>query len=60
LYQYAERQPIGLEKVIRNCSAKTVKDFYQKWYRPENMAFVAVGDFNDVGVLFLSSPRGMV
>ncbi|CAM6103151.1 unnamed protein product [Calypogeia fissa] len=47
--QYADRQPIGLEKVIRNCSATAVKEFYQKWYRPEHMAIVAVGDFPDVG-----------
>lgn len=45
--RYAERQPIGLEKVIRTVSAKCVKDFYHKWYRPEHMAVVAVGDFTD-------------
>ncbi|KAH7414951.1 hypothetical protein KP509_14G020500 [Ceratopteris richardii] len=45
--RYAERQPIGLEKVIRTVSAKYVKDFYRRWYRPEHMAVVAVGDFVD-------------
>eukprot|EP00250_Pteridium_aquilinum_P015299 c22507_g1_i1 orf=556-3573(+) len=45
--RYAERQPIGLEKVIRTVPAKVVKDFYHKWYRPEHMAVVAVGDFTD-------------
>lgn len=43
--RYADRQPIGLEKVIRTVSAKCVKNFYRKWYRPEHMAVVAVGDF---------------
>ncbi|KAL2635876.1 hypothetical protein R1flu_007355 [Riccia fluitans] len=43
--QYADRQPIGLEKVIKNVSAKTVREFYQRWYRLEHMAIVAVGDF---------------
>lgn len=44
--QYANRQPIGLEKVIKNVTASRVKDFYHRWYRPENMAIVAVGDFH--------------
>lgn len=53
--QYAERLPIGLEKVIRSVPAATVKKFYQKWYHLCNMAVVAVGDFPDtkVHLLFL-------
>ena len=43
--QYAERLPIGKESVIRNVPASTVKAFYQRWYRPEHMAVVVVGDF---------------
>ena len=27
--------------------AATVKGFYQKWYRPERMAVVCIGDFAD-------------
>lgn len=49
--QYAERLPIGLEKVIRSVPAATVKQFYQKWYHLCNMAVVAVGDFPDTKVL---------
>ncbi|EFH42422.1 peptidase M16 family protein [Arabidopsis lyrata subsp. lyrata] len=45
--KYAERLPIGLEKVIRSVPAATVKQFYQKWYHLCNMAVVAVGDFPD-------------
>lgn len=45
--KYAERLPIGLEKVIRSVPAATVKKFYQKWYHLCNMAVVAVGDFPD-------------
>ena len=45
--QYAERLPIGKESVIRNVPASTVKAFYQRWYRPEHMAVVVVGDFAD-------------
>jgi predicted Zn-dependent peptidase len=44
---YAERLPIGLESVIRGADAATVRGFYLKWYRPENMAIVAVGDWSD-------------
>jgi len=43
--KYADRMPIGLESVIRSVPASTVKGFYQRWYRPEHMAIVAVGDF---------------
>ncbi|KAH9623003.1 hypothetical protein KSS87_020828 [Heliosperma pusillum] len=43
--KYAERLPIGTEKVIRTVSAATVKQFYKKWYHLKHMAVVAVGDF---------------
>ncbi|KAL5728894.1 hypothetical protein ACHQM5_001921 [Ranunculus cassubicifolius] len=45
--KYAERLPIGLEKVIKTVSPEMVKQFYQKWYHLNNMAVVAVGDFSD-------------
>ncbi|KAI4350751.1 hypothetical protein L6164_005172 [Bauhinia variegata] len=45
--KYAERLPIGLEKVIRTVSPETVKLFYHKWYHLCNMAVIAVGDFPD-------------
>ncbi|KAJ7973741.1 zinc protease PQQL-like [Quillaja saponaria] len=45
--KYAERLPIGLEKVIRTVSPETVKHFYRKWYHLSNMAVIAVGDFSD-------------
>jgi predicted Zn-dependent peptidase len=51
--QYAERSPIGLEKVIRTVSPETVRHFYKKWYHLCNMAVIAVGDFSDTQVLFV-------
>ncbi|CAA0814299.1 Insulinase (Peptidase family M16) protein [Striga hermonthica] len=45
--KYAERLPIGLEKVIRIVTPETVKQFYNKWYYMQNMALIAVGDFPD-------------
>ena len=49
LLRYADRLPIGLEKIIRGVSAPTIKAFYERWYRPENMAVVIVGDMEDAG-----------
>ncbi len=43
---YAERLPIGDMDVIRTISAEAVRAFYQKWYRPDLMAVMAVGDFD--------------
>jgi predicted Zn-dependent peptidase len=45
---YAERSPIGLENVIREADPQVLRNFYAKWYRPERMAVVAVGDFSDL------------
>jgi predicted Zn-dependent peptidase len=49
--KFAERMPIGLESIIREASAETVKGFYRRWYQPQFMAVIAVGDF-EVRVFF--------
>ncbi|KAL3535658.1 hypothetical protein ACH5RR_004119 [Cinchona calisaya] len=49
--KYAERLPIGLEKVIRTVSPEIVKQFYRKWYDLQNMCVIAVGDFLDTQVV---------
>ena len=36
--------PIGLEDIIKNASAETIRGFYNAWYRPEYMVVVVVGD----------------
>ena len=41
---YAKRNPIGNMDIIQNCSPKLVRDFYRKWYQPQNLAIVVVGD----------------
>ena len=51
LAQYADRLPIGLESVIRNVPAATVRGFYSRWYRPENMAVIVVGDIQDTAAV---------
>ncbi|MGB4413957.1 MAG: insulinase family protein [Paludibacter sp.] len=42
--QYAKRDVIGDTAVINNFSYKTLRDYYQKWYRPDQQAILVVGD----------------
>ena len=44
--KYAERLPIGLKPIIEKCRPETLRRFYRTWYRPEQMAVIAVGDFD--------------
>lgn len=44
--RYADRLPIGDTAVIRNAAPQTFRDFYERWYRPDLMSIVAVGDFD--------------
>lgn len=43
---YSKRFPIGFPETIKGANSKKLRDYYEKWYQPENMAVVAVGDFN--------------
>ena len=42
--RYADRLPIGKKEVLENFDYQALKDFYNTWYRPDLMAFIAVGD----------------
>lgn len=44
--RYYDRFPIGLPKIINGANRELLKGFYQKWYQPENISVVAVGDFD--------------
>jgi zinc protease len=44
--RYGRRLPIGTPESIRGATAVGLRDFHRKWYRPELMAVVAVGDFD--------------
>lgn len=44
--KYMERTTIGDKEIIKNIKVQRVKDFYNDWYRPEFMHFIAVGDFD--------------
>ncbi|MGH7480977.1 MAG: M16 family metallopeptidase, partial [Longimicrobiales bacterium] len=43
--RYAERLPIGTRAVLDEVDRAALVEFYRRWYRPELMAVVAVGDF---------------
>ncbi len=43
---YASRAPIGITEVIENAPVETLRAYYDRWYRPDLMAVVAVGDFD--------------
>ncbi len=43
---YAQRLPIGTKESIEGTSPDAIRRFYRDWYRPDNMAVVAVGDFD--------------
>jgi zinc protease len=44
--RYARRLPIGEMKIIESFDHETLKRFYLDWYRPDLMAVMAVGDFD--------------
>jgi zinc protease len=44
--RYADRNPIGLPEIIQSVTAEQLINFYQTWYRPDNMAIILVGDFD--------------
>ena len=44
--KYAERLPIGKPEVLKTFTPAELRAFYTKWYRPDRMALVVVGDIN--------------
>ena len=44
--KYAERLPIGKPEVLKTFPPERLRAFYTKWYRPDRMAVVAVGDID--------------
>src|SRR5687767_3296290 len=48
--RYADRVPIGKTEVLQNFKHERLKKFYSDWYRPDLMAVVAVGDFDQAQV----------
>lgn len=44
---YAERLPIGKKEIVETADRETLMRFYRDWYRPDLMAIIAVGDFDE-------------
>ena len=47
---YLLRSPIGDTAVIRRFDVTAMRRFYSRWYRPDRMAIIAVGDFDPLFV----------
>lgn len=44
--RYADRLPIGTLENLQNFKYSSIRNYYQKWYRPDNEAIIVVGDFD--------------
>jgi zinc protease len=44
--RYADRITIGDPEIIKKAKRDTLYRFYKDWYRPDEMAVIAVGDFD--------------
>lgn len=44
--RYAYRIPIGTMEVVDNFPYKALRDYYEKWYRPDQQGIIVVGDFD--------------
>ena len=42
--KYGERMIIGKMEIVDNFPYQVLRDYYHKWYRPDNQALVIVGD----------------
>ncbi|TDJ09349.1 MAG: insulinase family protein [Deltaproteobacteria bacterium] len=50
--QHPYRLPvIGTEELVKSFSREQLLDFFERWYVPNNMTFVAVGDLNPKATL---------
>ena len=48
--RYAEREPIGLEQIIRTAPRDEFVSFYRDWYTPERSVVVVAGDVDPAAV----------
>ena len=44
-YQY-QQMPIGKMEIVRNFPPQAIRDYYHKWYRPDQQGIVIVGDID--------------
>lgn len=43
---YGQRMPIGLMSVVENFPYNALRDYYKRWYYPENQCVIVVGNVN--------------
>jgi zinc protease len=43
---YADREPLGTPEEVAATTRDGLLEFYERWYRPDTMAVIAVGDFD--------------
>ena len=44
--KYGHRDPIGLMEIVDHFKHQELRDYYEKWYNPENQCVVVVGDID--------------
>lgn len=52
-YPYLDREPIGLMDTVATVTPAQLRQFYQRWYQPNNMTFIVVGDIDSKEALAL-------
>lgn len=48
--KYGQRMPIGKMEIVESFPYQALRDYYEKWYRPENQAIVVVGDIDPAAI----------
>lgn len=44
--KYGRRMPIGTMEIVKNFKPEVLRQYYHKWYRPDNQAIIVVGDID--------------
>ncbi|MCC8119535.1 MAG: insulinase family protein [Bacteroidales bacterium] len=44
--KYGQRLPIGTMEVVDNFPYQALRDYYEKWYRPDQQGIIVVGDID--------------
>jgi zinc protease len=48
--RYADRETIGTTEVLEQAPLARIRAFYERWYRPERMAVIAIGDLDPAAI----------
>jgi zinc protease len=48
--RYIERETIGTTETLEQAKVERIVAFYKRWYRPERMAVIAVGDLDPAAI----------